>query len=121
MKRTRFDGRRKQETRKPGINPSWFPGFLLQRIGKYKSGEGRLAGRSHSALISSSMNRLLRVSFFFVVAASAGFSADVPAPSALALWYDRPSEKWTDALPLGNGRLGAMVFGGVDHERVALN
>ena len=37
------------------------------------------------------------------------------------LWYDRPAEAWTDALPLGNGRLGAMVFGGIGHERIALN
>ena len=43
-----------------------------------------------------------------------------PNPGS-SLWYDKPSEKWTDALPLGNGRLGAMVFGGTDHERIALN
>ena len=27
------------------------------------------------------------------------------------LWYDEPAQVWTEALPLGNGRLGAMVFG----------
>jgi alpha-L-fucosidase 2 len=50
------------------------------------------------------------------------------APSAadLTLWYDRPAAKWIDALPLGNGRLGAMVFGGgetgaVNQETLALN
>jgi alpha-L-fucosidase 2 len=37
------------------------------------------------------------------------------------LWYQQPAQEWTDALPLGNGRLGAMVFGGVGSERVALN
>jgi hypothetical protein len=37
------------------------------------------------------------------------------------LWYERPAERWTEALPLGNGRLGAMVFGGAVHERVQLN
>ncbi len=37
------------------------------------------------------------------------------------LWYTRPAEKWTDALPVGNGRLGAMVFGGVTAERLQLN
>ncbi len=40
---------------------------------------------------------------------------------ALTLWYDTPAAKWTDALPLGNGRLGAMLFGGVSEERLALN
>lgn len=42
-------------------------------------------------------------------------------PRALRLWYTRPAEKWVEALPLGNGRLGAMIFGGVPHERIALN
>jgi alpha-L-fucosidase 2 len=37
------------------------------------------------------------------------------------LWYSEPAGKWTEALPLGNGRLGAMVFGGVEHERLQLN
>lgn len=34
------------------------------------------------------------------------------APSDLTLWYDKPAAQWIDALPIGNGRLGAMVFGG---------
>ncbi len=39
-----------------------------------------------------------------------------------ALWYSRPAQSWQhEALPIGNGRLGAMVFGGVGHERIALN
>jgi alpha-L-fucosidase 2 len=40
---------------------------------------------------------------------------DKPAtsvPSDLTLWYDKPAAQWIDALPIGNGRLGAMVFGG---------
>jgi len=37
------------------------------------------------------------------------------------LWYRQPASKWVEALPLGNGRLGAMVFGGVDEERLQLN
>ena len=37
------------------------------------------------------------------------------------LWYNKPAEQWTDALPIGNGRLGAMVFGGVQRERIQLN
>jgi alpha-L-fucosidase 2 len=37
------------------------------------------------------------------------------------LWYQRPAARWTEALPVGNGRLGAMVFGGIDHERLQLN
>jgi alpha-L-fucosidase 2 len=37
------------------------------------------------------------------------------------LWYRAPAGAWTEALPVGNGRLGAMVFGGPDDERIQLN
>ncbi|MCK5442382.1 MAG: glycoside hydrolase family 95 protein, partial [Maribacter sp.] len=37
------------------------------------------------------------------------------------LWYAQPAEKWMQALPVGNGRLGAMVFGDPQHERIQLN
>ena len=35
------------------------------------------------------------------------------AADDLKLWYDRPADYWVEALPLGNGHLGAMVYGGV--------
>lgn len=37
------------------------------------------------------------------------------------LWYKQPAKKWEEALPLGNGRMGAMVFGGIRRERLQLN
>ena len=37
------------------------------------------------------------------------------------LWYKQPAAVWTEALPVGNGRLGAMVFGGVENELLQLN
>lgn len=43
------------------------------------------------------------------------------ASNDLTLWYREPAIEWTEALPLGNGRLGAMVFGGVARERLQLN
>ena len=39
----------------------------------------------------------------------------------LKLWYQQPASKWTEALPLGNGRLGAMVHGRYDHELFQMN
>ena len=40
----------------------------------------------------------------------------------LALWYNKPSgSQWENALPIGNGRLGAMIYGNVDTERIQLN
>ena len=44
-----------------------------------------------------------------------------PPAEPLSLWYARPAKQWLEALPIGNGRLGAMVFGGVDTERLPLN
>ncbi|MDR1011174.1 MAG: glycoside hydrolase family 95 protein [Opitutaceae bacterium] len=37
------------------------------------------------------------------------------------MWYARPAREWLEALPFGNGRLGGMVYGGVERERVQLN
>ena len=37
------------------------------------------------------------------------------------IWFDHPADKWEEALPIGNGRLGAMIFGGMERERIALN
>ena len=39
----------------------------------------------------------------------------------LILWYDKPAKDWNEALPVGNGRLGAMVFGSTVRERIQLN
>ncbi|OXS54731.1 alpha-amylase [Cohnella sp. CIP 111063] len=43
------------------------------------------------------------------------------ATNKLKLWYRRPALEWVEALPLGNGRLGGMAFGGIKHERIQLN
>ena len=43
------------------------------------------------------------------------------APTPATLWYRAPAAGWNEALPIGNGRLGAMVFGGVTEERLQLN
>lgn len=43
------------------------------------------------------------------------------AAENLTLWYAAPAQKWTEALPIGNGRLGAMVFGRTDRERIQVN
>ncbi len=43
------------------------------------------------------------------------------ADRALTLWYAQPATAWTEALPIGNGRLGTMVFGGVGQEHLQLN
>jgi alpha-L-fucosidase 2 len=41
--------------------------------------------------------------------------------SPLRLWYDKPAGSWVEALPIGNGNMGGMIFGGVATERIQLN
>ncbi len=43
------------------------------------------------------------------------------ASPPLELWYENPAEEWEEALPVGNGRMGAMVFGRTDLERIQIN
>ncbi|MGI5151774.1 glycosyl hydrolase family 95 catalytic domain-containing protein [Plantactinospora sp. CA-294935] len=57
-----------------------------------------------------------------VARAKSAAPPQVLAANDLALWYDEPAgTDWLRALPIGNGRLGAMVFGNVDAERLQLN
>ena len=56
-----------------------------------------------------------------LLAASAAFLAVVAGAVELALDYETPAGTWNEALPIGNGRLGAMVFGGPGMERLQLN
>jgi len=59
------------------------------------------------------------------IAVAAALSAGAGAPegsSPLLLWYRQPAREWmTQALPVGNGTLGAMIFGGLDWERLQFN
>jgi len=66
---------------------------------------------------------LLVVVFFATgIQLSAQTNANSDAPNALTLWYDKPAETWmTEALPIGNGPMGAMLFGGTDIERIQFN
>lgn len=48
-------------------------------------------------------------------------ASERPAARGHRLWYRRPATEWTEALPIGNGRIGAMIFGGVQAERLQLN
>lgn len=44
-----------------------------------------------------------------------------PPDSLLRLWYQQPATQWVEALPIGNGRIGAMVYGTVNREQLQLN
>ena len=64
------------------------------------------------------MTLILKSSLLF---AAIGFGSTLHASDLTRLFYHEPAEHWTEALPVGNGRLGAMVFGGVDSEHLQLN
>jgi len=59
--------------------------------------------------------RIPYLAFFF----ASCLCAETKQP--LVLWYVKPAAAWNEALPIGNGRLGAMVFGGVNAEHLQLN
>ena len=55
------------------------------------------------------------------VVAGIGVQSAVPNTDPPVLWYREPATVWTEALPIGNGVLGAMVFGGIANDRLQLN
>lgn len=62
------------------------------------------------------MNRFFLLCMFFLAANSAGWS-QMPEDRSLLLWYDHPATDWmTQALPIGNGYIGAMFYGGTKEE-----
>ena len=66
--------------------------------------------------------KLINTALFLLLLLTA-FSCmnDTKKVDDLRLWYEQPADTWTEALPVGNGRLGAMVFGGVYNERIQVN
>jgi len=99
---------------------------MNSRQSRMNTSEARAGGRT--------ARRLLTFTFYLLAAAcvtigcGAGVSKERPGSvlaerdwSPLKLWYAQPAGKWTEALAVGNGRLGAMVFGGADVERIQLN
>jgi len=69
-------------------------------------------------------NKLNRsfLSLILILVLSAGFQVAKTKDSKLKLRYDKPAIDWmTEALPIGNGRLGGMIFGGIETERVQFN
>lgn len=59
--------------------------------------------------------------FFYISFLMLAFTASSFAQQWNRLWYTKPAKVWTEALPVGNGRLGAMVYGGVQDELIQLN
>ena len=58
---------------------------------------------------------------YWILCLALVFDAGAQDNSSLKLWYDQPAKQWVEALPVGNGRLGAMVFGDPANEVIQLN
>ena len=73
----------------------------------------------------SGLPRFLLLLVLTIVPCAMAQTPPVAAPSdavsPLVLWYRQPATQWVEALPVGNGRQGAMVFGGIETERLQLN
>jgi alpha-L-fucosidase 2 len=65
--------------------------------------------------------RWLAIFALAAIAAPSSISQAAPPAEPLSLWYMQPAQEWVEALPIGNGRLGAMVFGGIARERIQFN
>ena len=63
------------------------------------------------------MKKIQLITLFFLFY----FPSHAQDNSHYILWYDKPAKEWNEALPIGNGRLGAMIFGRADNELIQLN
>ncbi len=84
------------------------------RILDRRSGAPRVSATSGWVVVAAAV----ACSIACAGAARAGSPAN---PPGLTLWYDRPADRWVEALPIGNGKLGAMVFGGRADEHFQFN
>ena len=67
------------------------------------------------------MNPTMRTLLSAAVLSAAIFSAPAGASANRVVWFDEPADYFFESSPLGNGRLGVMIFGGVEDERIVLN
>ncbi|MCB0588543.1 MAG: glycoside hydrolase family 95 protein [Phaeodactylibacter sp.] len=68
--------------------------------------------------------KLIRTILFLLFFGNPSFHGSAQNSSGkgpLSIWYNHPAEEWVEALPLGNGRLGTMVYGGPEKEELQLN
>ncbi|MDR2145591.1 MAG: glycoside hydrolase family 95 protein [Tannerella sp.] len=64
----------------------------------------------------------MKPTFFIIMVLCAATNSTINAQSSdNILWYEQPAKRWTEALPVGNGRLGAMIYGNPAREELQLN
>ena len=63
----------------------------------------------------------MKNTFIFIFCLFFELNLSAQSNTLLRLWYNQPAKQWVEALPIGNGRLGAMVFGNPSREEIQLN
>ena len=93
---------------------SYIPFFIL----KFASGQSILVEfiKTHNIYITHTIMKKIFLSSTFLIMCALLVKAE-----NLKLWYKQPATQWVEALPLGNSRLGAMVYGIPDNEEIQLN
>lgn len=66
-------------------------------------------------------NKVINFSLAIVLTSLFGCENKVEANDRVELFYEQPAKEWMSSVPIGNGRLGAMVYGGIEEEIIALN
>jgi hypothetical protein len=70
-------------------------------------------------ILKIKFTRLIVLSFVLLFLSGSSFA---PGDKGIMLWYTQPAQKWSaEALPIGNGRMGAMFYGGVSKEKIQFN
>lgn len=73
--------------------------------------------KTHTGMIISHYNLKLVLSYVLLFLSL----TSIEAQDSFKLFYNEPAQKWTEALPIGNGSLGAMIYGGVQQEHIQFN
>lgn len=71
--------------------------------------------------IVKKLNPFVLVLLLLIQFSCSNTKTDKELNPSLMLWYDIPANSWTEALSLGNGRLGTMVYGGIENETIQFN
>lgn len=71
--------------------------------------------------LNKPMQMLTRIFLILSVTIILSYEVALAQNKPLQLWYNKPARVWTEALPIGNGRMAAMIFGGIGEDRIQFN
>ena len=72
-------------------------------------------------MAKNTLTRIALLSSFSILFFGCSTKSEKELSPSLMLWYNQPAKNWNEALPIGNGRLGAMIYGGIEKETIQFN